>query len=178
MIEEPPSENDTAISSLLDDVPEVLEFESWWCEHGQKGGQKRYLSLSFSANLGHVEVLVDDAKAPISIHVLRPGGSGSVIRAWDLYIGATIDILGRPTTLMAASRRTLSWLDSNAISLWKRKKMLELRLNKFRDRTHQDLEKGLFKRLNENNASPGGCISLRRVAELVIGLQKELAILQ
>jgi hypothetical protein len=50
---------------------------------------------------------------------------------WDLYVGARLDVLGRPTTLMKASCETMTWLDRQAGLMMQRIKRLEADLAKF-----------------------------------------------
>ena len=54
-----------------------------------------------------------------------------VVQPWDLYVGARMDVLGRPTTLMKASCETMTWLDRQANMMMSRIKRLESELAKF-----------------------------------------------
>jgi hypothetical protein len=54
-----------------------------------------------------------------------------MLQPWDLYVGARLDVLGRPTTLMKASCETMTWLDRQAGLMMQRIKRLEADLAKF-----------------------------------------------
>eukprot|EP00672_Neobodo_designis_P003580 CAMPEP_0174877646 /NCGR_PEP_ID=MMETSP1114-20130205/82260_1 /TAXON_ID=312471 /ORGANISM="Neobodo designis, Strain CCAP 1951/1" /LENGTH=179 /DNA_ID=CAMNT_0016113029 /DNA_START=48 /DNA_END=583 /DNA_ORIENTATION=+ len=138
-----------AVRSLFPDVPEALEFESWWNE---RGGLKRYMSIVFIPAVGQFHVQVDDSKVPLTVAI--SDRRGRPLQAWDLYVGATVDILGRSTTLMAASMRTVQWIDDNARRLWKIKEALERRVNKFRPKSHTALDYGMFKPLARTKGGP------------------------
>ena len=161
-----------AVRSLFPDVPEALEFESWWNERGMK----RYMSIVFIPAVGQFHVQVDDSKVPLTVAI--SDRRGRPLQAWDLHIGATIDILGRSTTLMAASMRTVQWIDGNARRLWKIKEALERRVDKFRPKSHAALDYGMFKPLARAKGGPatlGGNIHVGKIAQTVNDLETELA---
>ena len=162
----------TAISGLIPEVPEVLEFESFWNERGIR----RYMTLAFSTAEASFQVLLDDGKVPLTIKV--SDRSGETLRAWDLHVGAVIDVLGRPTTLMAASLRTIQWLDKNTRRLWVLKTSLENRVNKFRPMPEYALCHGQFKKLREPSFVPGGTVNLHSIARVVCKISAELSMYQ
>lgn len=53
------------------------------------------------------------------------------LQQWDLYVGATVNLLGRKMTLMQASGSTLVWLESKRKSLQRVCKDLENELCKY-----------------------------------------------
>ena len=162
----------SAISNLIPEVPETLEFESFWNERGIR----RYMALAFSTAEASFQVLLDDGKVPLTIKV--SDRSGETLRAWDLHVGAVIDVLGRPTTLMVASLRTIQWLDKNARRLWQLKTSLESRVNKFRPMPQYALTHGPFKKLGEPSYVPGGTVNLHSIARVVCRLSVELSMYQ
>merc|ERR1711991_761497 len=74
-----------AIKPLFAEIPEVMEFESWWNE---RGGVKRYMSIVFIPAVGQFHVQCDDSKVPLTIAV--SDRHGKPLQAWDLHVGATI----------------------------------------------------------------------------------------
>jgi hypothetical protein len=167
-----PEPDVSAISNLMPEVPEKLEFESFWNERGIR----RFMALEFHTSDASFHVLLDDGKVPLTIKVADR--SGESLRAWDLHIGAVVDVLGRPTTLMAASLRTIQWLDRNTRRLWALKMGLEERVNKFRPMPQHMLSHGVYKKLNEPTYVPGGCVNLHSIARAVCKLSAELSMYQ
>jgi hypothetical protein len=161
------------LARLFPEMPDVLEFESWWTERNDK---RRYMLLMFFPLENQFQVVLDDSKTPLSVKVADR--HGETLRAWDLHVGAVVDILGRPTTLMSASLKTIQWLDNCVKRLWKRKRQLEERVNKFRPMPQHALTYGKYKRLDESTAGLGGTIPMRKIAEAVHDLEKELAMYQ
>eukprot|EP01051_Picozoa_sp_SAG22_P017281 SAG22_NODE_2628_length_2360_cov_1.812030_5_plen_251_part_00 len=110
----------------------MLEFRSWWLEEGpstlahppgegsalkrlnaQTGhGTRHTMTIFFFVQEQLFQVHIDDTPEPFTVKISRPDGSN--LEAWDLYVGARLDILGRPTTLMKASCQTYTWLDKQA----------------------------------------------------------------
>ena len=164
-----PSPPIEAIQALIPDIPEVLEFESWWIGHD---GNKRYMLILYFTALKQFQILADDSKVPLTIGVMDR--TGESLRAWDLHVGATIDILGRPTTLMSCTLRTMRWLADNSRRLWKVKEALERRVNKFRAVPSVTLTAGMFKRMTTSTAALGGTVHLGRIATCVHSLELEL----
>ena len=131
------------------DIPEVMEFESWWNEEGpsrldhppgpgtairqlnaQTGhGTKHTMTIFYFSIEQLFQIHIDDTPEPFTIAITRPDGSS--LEPWDLYVGARLDVLGRPTTLMKASCETMTWLDRQAGLMMQRIKRLEADLAKF-----------------------------------------------
>jgi len=130
-------------------MPEVLQFESWWKEEGPStlrhppgsGTTTRRLNAQTGHGTSHVMVIhyfpeeqlfqvhIDDTIEPFTLAVTRPDGTS--LQAWDLHVGARLDILGRPTTLMKASCETTIWIDKQAKNMLKTIKTLEKEVSKF-----------------------------------------------
>jgi hypothetical protein len=88
---------------------EILCFTSWWTESALAGSKKVYLQLYFSIPTRHLQITLDDADDVFTIsHIV--GSSGRIVSAWDLHVGARLQILGRWTTLMQPSLLTRQWL--------------------------------------------------------------------
>ena len=84
---------------------------------------------------GSFEVVIDgDDELHTISHVLRPHGKG-VVEAYDLHIGACVNILGRPTTLSHGSLDTVEWIDGEARRLRRVKRQLEDELRKYESRS-------------------------------------------
>ena len=76
------------------------------------------------------QVKVDDTTEQFTLQIADRHG---VLLQWeDLFLGAQIDVLGRPTTLHKASLETLEWLEHSTRKMLARKKKLEEALVKFR----------------------------------------------
>ena len=126
-----------------------MEFESWWNEEGpsrldhppgpgttirqlnaQTGhGTKHTMTIFYFTMEQLFQIHIDDTPEPFTIAITRPDGSS--LEPWDLYVGARLDVLGRPTTLMKASCETMTWLDRQAGLMMQRIKRLEADLAKF-----------------------------------------------
>ena len=158
-----------SLQGLFTPIPEVLEFESWWHERDLK----RYMLILYFHSSGTFKVLVDDSKTPLTVHPMTR--TSEPVRAWNLHVGGTVDILGRTTTLMSATMRTVSWLDENAKRLWKMKTTLEAELNKFRAQPKTALDFGSFKHMADNKVCYGGKIDIGRIADCVAALEMELS---
>eukprot|EP01062_Namystynia_karyoxenos_P062886 TRINITY_DN55743_c0_g1_i1.p1 TRINITY_DN55743_c0_g1~~TRINITY_DN55743_c0_g1_i1.p1 ORF type:complete len:197 (+),score=56.67 TRINITY_DN55743_c0_g1_i1:92-682(+) len=162
----------SGIAKLLPQVPEVMEFESWWTEQGQR----RYMLLLYHSEKEMFEVLVDDSVVPLKVQVYNR--ANQPLKAWDLYVGCQISILGKPTTLMKAKHATMAWIDTSARRLWQRKTKLEQQLDKYRivpDLT--PLEGVTVRRLAESKSgSLGGTVNLAKLATCVLYLQNELRV--
>lgn len=167
-----PSSSSAVRSLFGHGVPEAMEFEAWWTE---RGGLKRYMTIVFLPAVGQFHVQCDDSKMPLTVAINNK--RGEPLEAWDLHVGAVVDILGRQTTLMAASLATIHWLDENARRLWKIKEALERRANKFRPKSLCALDYGPFKRLasSKGSATLGGTVNLGLIAKTVNMLETELA---
>jgi hypothetical protein len=162
---------------MFPDMLDVMEFESWWTERSPGGGtQRRYILILYFPSESQFQVTMDDSKTPLSLKVVNR--YGEPLRAYDLYVGAVIDVLGRPTTLMSASLRTITWLEGHMKRLWKRKVALEEKVNKFRPTPLHALDNGIFRRLKESNPALGGTIPLRKILDVLRTLDDELSLYQ
>jgi len=121
-------------------------FMSWWNEElatpveftpsGQGMGMRRQVKLHYLPAHGTFQLLAEDGPA-LTLSIEHP--DGTPIGPQELYVGATLDVLGRPMTLRSASAKTISWIDSEAKRLLKRREALCAQLQKFRD-VHKALE--------------------------------------
>merc|ERR1711959_827667 len=59
------------------------------------------------------------------------GIGGKPLECWDLYVGAKLNILGKPTILKQADCMTGEWIEHQARRLRKERDDLENRLRKF-----------------------------------------------
>lgn len=171
-----PSSHQSAPSydAMFPDMLDVMEFESWWTERSPGGGtHRRYMLILYFPTEAQFQVTVDDSKTPLSLKVVNR--HGEPLHAYDLYVGAVIDVLGRPTTLMSASLRTITWLENHMKRLWKRKMSLEEKVNKFRPKPLHSLDSGIFRRLKESNPALGGTIPLRKILDVLRSLEGELS---
>eukprot|EP00755_Sulcionema_specki_P023063 Sspe_Gene.77971::Locus_48754_Transcript_1_1_Confidence_1.000_Length_712::g.77971::m.77971 len=166
------STSDTEIAQLFNEIPQVMEFESWWTE----SGQRRYMLILYYPPKEVFEVMVDDSIVPLKVAVFAR--NGKPLKAWDLHVGAVVDILGKPTTLMKAKYSTMQWLDTQAKRLWTKKVKLENQLSKFRILPKlTPLEGVTVKKLEGNCAGTiGGSVNLGKLALTVTYLQNELKV--
>jgi hypothetical protein len=173
------------------DVPEVLEFKSWWLEEGpstlahppgqgtslrrlnaQRGhGTRHTMTVYYFVEEQLFQVHIDDTPDPFTVRIARPDGSS--LEAWDLYVGARLDILGRPTTLMKASCETYTWLDKQAQLMLKQIKRLEEDLAKFQplSLTVTDHSSTLLP-----HRPQGGKVCLRRLVQEIENLDAALEV--
>ena len=99
-----------------------LEFESWWIERNIR----RKMIVLYYTDKEMFEIIVDDSIVPLSVLVVNR--NDQPLQVWDLHVGAVVDILGKPTSLMKASVNTVNWLDKQALKLYKKKVKLEVRI--------------------------------------------------
>ena len=90
------------------------------------------------------------------------------IECWDLHIGATLDILGKNTTLQQGTFETIQWLDYKAARLLAVKKNLLQVLQKYRTASVPAAWSFAL------NNKPG-CCSLRHLMYQIDQLKAELA---
>ena len=147
-----------------------MEFESWWSE----SGQKRYMLILYYCSRDVFEVMVDDSTVPIKVAIFNR--KNQPLKPWDLYVGAVLDMLGKPTTLMKAKQSTMEWIDSQAHRLWEKKKKLVSVLEKFA--TVPDLTplSGVTVRKLDcaKSCALGGTVNLSKLATTVVYLQNEV----
>lgn len=163
--------------NMFSDMLDVMEFESWWTERGPSGASiRRYMLILFFPGEGQFQVTVDDSKTPLTVKVVTR--YGEPLHAYDLHVGAVIDVLGRPTTLMSASLRVITWLERHTRRLWRRLQALEERVNKFRPMPLHALDFGIYRRLKDPNAALGGMVPMRKILDAIRSLESELATFQ
>ena len=110
----------------------VLEFKSWWTEQIQgmeKGSKRRYMDLLFSCETGQFQVILDRSDKVYTLSHIE--GKHGPLEAWDLFVGARVNVLGRTTTLMQASGPTLDWLDYHCQRLKRARNALKRELKKY-----------------------------------------------
>jgi len=90
---------------------------------------------------------------------------------WDLHVGARLNILGRPTTLMQANLFTTKWLDYQAARLGAIKEALEDQLRKYE--TIPIL--AVFATKSSDKRKGGGSVDLRFLLNMIQGLIQRLA---
>ena len=122
-------------------LPEVLVFQSWWNEEDSKPppnmrsgdgiGRRRQLELRYLTRDGLFQMVTDDAVVPLSLRVDR--ADGEPMGPHDLHVGRKLDVLGRQTTLMKASAKTIAWIDAEAKRLLRRRTALYDELGRFCD---------------------------------------------
>ncbi|TMW56798.1 hypothetical protein Poli38472_006808 [Pythium oligandrum] len=115
---------------------EVLCFTSWWTESVLQGSKKSFLHVYFSIPTKHFQVVLDDSDDVFTIsHII--GSSGKVLSAWDLHVGARIQLLGRITTLMQPSLLTRQWLALHEKQFAATKHEVETELLKYELQSHK-----------------------------------------
>ena len=88
-------------------MPDPLVFYSWWNEElatpaectpsGQGMGVRRQVQLHYVPSESHFELFTAESKEPLTLAIAH--ADGSVLSPDELYVGATVDVLGRPMTL-------------------------------------------------------------------------------
>ena len=116
-------------------APAALQFRSWWNECGAFGSTRRVVDIKFNVAAGSFEVVIDgDDKVFTVSHII---GRHGPLEAWDLHVGAELDVLGRKTTLMQGSLATTEWIEAQAKRLLKLKARLEAELRKYETYTER-----------------------------------------
>lgn len=90
---------------------------------------------------------------------------------WDLHVGARLNILGRPTTLMQCNLLTAKWLEYQTDRLTRIKGALEEQLRKYE--TIPIL--AVFATKPSDSKRLGGNVDLRFLLNMIQGLQQRLA---
>eukprot|EP00455_Lapot_gusevi_P043594 TRINITY_DN5322_c0_g1_i5.p1 TRINITY_DN5322_c0_g1~~TRINITY_DN5322_c0_g1_i5.p1 ORF type:complete len:275 (-),score=64.70 TRINITY_DN5322_c0_g1_i5:29-826(-) len=118
---------------------DVLSFTSWWTEEGIR----RYLTLQLTIETCEVQLIIQHT--PPSVALVDPSASnitrfalshltdkhGNKIECWHLHVGAKLNILGKPCTLLQCEYSTAAWLKYQAARLLKLKKDLTRELLKY-----------------------------------------------
>lgn len=97
---QPPS-NSRKRSDLT--VPAALCYKSWYNERGQK----HYMDIHFNPQKGSFHVVVQRGVAFDLPQVCGLGGRP--LEVWDLYVGAKLSLLGKPTILKQCDCVTGEW---------------------------------------------------------------------
>ena len=84
-------------------MPAALCYKSWYNERGQK----HYMDIHFSPKNGSFHVVVQRGVAFDLPQVCGLGGRP--LEAWDLYVGAKLSLLGKPTILKQCDCVTGEW---------------------------------------------------------------------
>jgi len=96
-----------------DNVPvedmEDLRFRSWWIDNASGVETKKYIDICFHMPSGQFQVSIQDTDKIFTLSHLE-NKRGESLEAWDFFVGATISILGRKTTIMQPMSNTLKWL--------------------------------------------------------------------
>ena len=95
----------------------------------EKGSKRRYMDLLFSCETGQFQVILDRSDKVYTLSHIE--GKHGPLEAWDLYVGARVNVLGRTTTLMQASGPTLDWLDYHCQRLKRARNALKRELKKY-----------------------------------------------
>ena len=135
-----------------------LNFESWWMENKKRNS----IFFTYKLNGDPHEVKIEDTK-----YYLKDiqGSSWKPIELWDLYVGAKIDIFGKPTILKRCCLKTVEWNKFYGEFLNEIKKTLLDEIVKY-DR------KSLDPKLTKINKSKAlGSTDLRLLIKQVIGLK-------
>ena len=76
----------------------ILCFHSWWNESSQKGFVKKYMDIYFNISNRHFQVIIQDVKDIFTISHVN-GRQGQPLEAFDLFIGAKLNLLGKTVIL-------------------------------------------------------------------------------
>ena len=168
----------------------VLTFKSWWFEDREEpslgsetsvggGLKKRYVTLTFDLHSNMFSIALEDGVSSgavkFSIPACTSTGQEGGLECWDLHVGARVQLLGKPTTLMQSNGATTEWLEHHASQLRKLKNGLEKQLEKYKMKSvvqALQFEKGPRENcgtLNGSRIAPGGA-SLRQLIIQTDGL--------
>lgn len=171
------------------EMPNPLVFYSWWNEEsatppeltrsGSGMGVRRQVRLQYSPRQAMFQLFTDDAKVPLTIAIDH--ADGTPVGVHELYVGAKLDVLGRPMTLRSASSKTIGWVDAEAKRLLRRREGLCTQISKFQDVQKAMLACG-FTQLYLNRqmvdhqavAPGGGQANLARLHAEIEGLERLL----
>jgi len=160
-------------------MPAKLLFYTWWqaesavpAAYGRSGegmGERKQLELRYHTAHDIFEVMDPTLKEP---HYLRvQHADGSLVQPTELFVGAKIDVLGKPRTLMQASAETMAWIDAEGKRMLRAREALFAELSKFED-AGKAMAKNGFPRLYLSHAEAikapalpkGGGANLARLA--------------
>ena len=98
--------------------PGLMQFESWYQETSSVTGAKVRRSLTVEYDVRSAEFRVHIEGTPKTFTLSHVHGKYGPLDHTDLHVGATVDLFGRPTTLLAPSLATGDWLQVEATRLW------------------------------------------------------------
>jgi len=168
----------------------TLTFKSWWFEDREEpslgsgtsvggGLKKRYVTLTFDLHSKIFSIALEDGSSsgPVkfAITACNSVNEDGGLECWDLHVGARVQLLGKPTTLMQSNGATTEWLEHHASQLRKLKNGLEKQLEKYKMKSvvqALQFEKGPRENcgtLNGSKIAPGGA-SLRQLIIQTEGL--------
>ncbi|QDZ25381.1 hypothetical protein HOP50_17g79210 [Chloropicon primus] len=154
----------------------LLSFKSWWYEDSEEptlgngssagsGLKKRYVRLEYDLEAKTFRIILEEN---VAIDLSDVQSKRKLpIECWDLHIGATLDILGKNTTLQQGTFETIQWLDYKAARLLAVKKDLLQVLQKYRTASVPAAWSFAL------NNKPG-CCSLRKLMRQIEELKEEL----
>ena len=110
---------------------DVLTFNSWWYD----GGKKHSVTVAFNIADQTFSLRLDNDR-DVTLHGLSSvtAKHGMPVQCWDLHVGAKLNILGKPTTLLQADGATVAWLEHHASRLAREKEALVAALRKYQTR--------------------------------------------
>lgn len=175
---------------------QFLTFFSWWTEFNTK----RYVEVCFDMSTELFQIILDrDVKHLDKDHIYCPAkesfgavvgkdtqimsmhlprsrsGSREHLSCWDLHVGARLNILGRPTTLMQADLQTGQWLDYHSTKLATIAHAYEEQLRKYEsDRVIAKLSSKGPRAAGGERPVPGS-VDLRRLLDHVQILHERLS---
>ena len=83
-----------------------LNFESWWMENKKRNS----IHFSFKLNGDPHEVKIEDTKYFIKeVFKSDSAKNKKPLEIWDIFVGAKIDLFGKPTILKRCCLKTVEW---------------------------------------------------------------------
>ena len=135
----------------------------------KKGSNRRYMDLLFSCETGQFQVILDRSDKVYTLSHIE--GKHGPLEAWDLYVGARINVLGRMTTLMQASGPTLDWLDYHSKRLQKASSSLKRELKKY----SMSFAREQSSLMSKSSKGGKGAVSLRKLLNDIDSLRTRLS---
>ena len=160
----------------------LFTFRSWWFEgaeeaDGKSNGEqvgglitRQMLTIYFHLDTGLFELALENERS-VGLQGLTSltARGGQPVECWDLHVGAKLNMLGKPTTLLWADHATQLWIDFHSRRLRRIKAALEKQLRKYQTRP-------LPAALTFEKGSPfSGGTSLRALLEQIRKLRDTLA---
>lgn len=132
-----------------------LRFYSWWYEDIESadltlristnqdvggGLKRRYITVDYDISSQSFSLKsADDGHVLQMSNILGVTNKfGSNVEMWDLYVGATLMIMGKSVTLLKADIHTSSWIDHHTRRLNNLRKDLLEELQKYKPRAHSN----------------------------------------